>query len=49
MKLNQLSFKDLSIKEFIIGGVLFSLIKYTADNVNHTAVYAADTAHTTIC
>jgi len=34
MKLNQLSFKDLSIKEFIIGGVLFSLIKYTADNVS---------------
>ena len=33
MKLNQLSVKDFPIKEFIIGGVLFSLIKYTADNV----------------
>ena len=25
------------------------LYKYTADNVTHTTVYAADTAHTTIC
>ena len=33
MKLNQLSVKDLPIKEFLIGGVLFSIIKYTADNV----------------
>lgn len=33
MKLNQLSVKDLSIKEFLIGGLLFSVIKYTADNV----------------
>jgi|TARA_B110000914_G_C15351176_1_gene393987 hypothetical protein len=34
MKLNNLSIKDFSIKEFIIGGVLFSLIKYTANNVD---------------
>ena len=33
MKLNQLSVKDFSIKEFLIGGLLFSVIKYTADNV----------------
>ena len=32
MKLNQLV-KGFSIKGFLIGGVLFSLIKYTADNV----------------
>ena len=34
MKLNNLSIKDFSIKEFMIGGVLFSIIKYTSDNVD---------------
>jgi len=34
MKLNEVSIKDLLNKEFIIGGILFSLIKYTSNNVD---------------
>ena len=35
MKLN-----DFPIKEFIIGGILFSLIKYSADNISDIRVAA---------